>query len=99
MAGTTGLEPATSDVTGRRSNQTELRPRCFAAPVDGTMPGNGKPNTSHLARLAQRSRESAAWAFAGGREQGVPSGEDMIRDGIPGVVNAGEEQQQRRISD
>ncbi len=27
MAGTTGLEPATSDVTGRRSNQTELRPR------------------------------------------------------------------------
>jgi len=27
MAGTTGFEPATSDVTGRRSNQTELRPR------------------------------------------------------------------------
>ena len=26
MAGTTGLEPATSAVTGRRSNQTELRP-------------------------------------------------------------------------
>src|ERR1035438_9940908 len=31
MAGTTGFEPATSDVTGRRSNQTELRPRkCHA---------------------------------------------------------------------
>ena len=30
MAGTTGLEPATSDVTGRRSNQTELRPRLRA---------------------------------------------------------------------
>jgi hypothetical protein len=29
MAGTTGLEPATSDVTGRRSNQTELRPRLW----------------------------------------------------------------------
>ena len=27
MAGTTGLEPATSAVTGQRSNQTELRPR------------------------------------------------------------------------
>ena len=28
MAGSTGLEPATSDVTGRRSNQTELTPQC-----------------------------------------------------------------------
>ena len=27
MAGATGLEPATSGVTGRRSNQTELHPR------------------------------------------------------------------------
>ena len=27
MAGATGLEPATSCVTGRRSNQTELHPR------------------------------------------------------------------------
>ena len=27
MAGATGLEPATFGVTGRRSNQTELRPR------------------------------------------------------------------------
>ena len=27
LAGTTRLELATSDVTGRRSNQTELRPR------------------------------------------------------------------------
>ena len=26
LAGTTGLEPATSDVTGRRSKPTELRP-------------------------------------------------------------------------
>jgi hypothetical protein len=29
MAGTTGLEPATSAVTGQRSNQTELRPPQF----------------------------------------------------------------------
>ena len=27
MAGVTGLEPAASCVTGRRSNQTELHPR------------------------------------------------------------------------
>ncbi len=27
VAGVTGLEPATSGVTGRRSNQTELHPR------------------------------------------------------------------------
>ncbi len=27
MAGVTGLEPAASGVTGRRSNQTELHPR------------------------------------------------------------------------
>jgi integrase len=30
LAGTTGFEPATSDVTGRRSNQTELRPRMWS---------------------------------------------------------------------
>lgn len=27
MAGVTGIEPATSCVTGKRSNQTELHPR------------------------------------------------------------------------
>ena len=29
MAGVTGLEPATSGVTGRRSNQSELHPQRF----------------------------------------------------------------------
>ena len=28
LAGTTGFEPATSDVTGRRSNQLNYVPRC-----------------------------------------------------------------------
>ena len=28
LAGTTGLEPATSDVTGRRSNQLNYVPEC-----------------------------------------------------------------------
>ena len=35
MAGVTGLEPAASGVTGRRSNQTELRP-----PESGKMVGD-----------------------------------------------------------
>jgi hypothetical protein len=29
MAGAKGIEPSTSGVTGRRSNQAELRPRIF----------------------------------------------------------------------
>ena len=35
VAGPTGLEPATSNVTGWRSNQTELRPRIVKAKVKG----------------------------------------------------------------
>ena len=35
VAGSTGLEPAASGVTGRRSNQTELRP-----PESGEMVGD-----------------------------------------------------------
>ena len=31
VAGVTGLEPATSCVTGRRSNQTELHPHAIMA--------------------------------------------------------------------
>lgn len=33
MAGVKGLEPSTYGVTGRRSNQTELHPRCLVAPL------------------------------------------------------------------
>ena len=35
VAGVTGLEPATSCVTGRRSNQTELHPHFFYLMVGG----------------------------------------------------------------
>ena len=35
MAGWTGLEPATSDVTGRRSNQLNYHPEEHAAVVGG----------------------------------------------------------------
>ncbi len=42
MAGVTGLEPAASGVTGRRSNQTELHPRkdIFRPPVGPSGPGS-----------------------------------------------------------
>ena len=33
MAGTTGLEPATSDVTGRRSNQLNYVPALAGKPL------------------------------------------------------------------
>ncbi len=40
MAGVTGLEPAASGVTGRRSNQTELHPRDISTgPVGSFEPG------------------------------------------------------------
>ena len=35
LAGTTGLEPATSDVTGRRSNQLNYVPAIFAPRICG----------------------------------------------------------------
>lgn len=41
MAGTTGLEPATSAVTGQRSNQTELRPQI-------ARPGNPDLNVTEI---------------------------------------------------
>ena len=37
MAGTTGLEPATSDVTGRRSNQLNYVPAMSRLPTDRNM--------------------------------------------------------------
>lgn len=38
LAGLTGLEPATSRVTGERSNQTELQPQNNLAPRAGLEP-------------------------------------------------------------
>ena len=50
MAGATGLEPATSCVTGRRSNQTELHPRIWWA-VRGSNPRH--PRCKHGALPAE----------------------------------------------
>ena len=57
MAGTTGLEPATSDVTGRRSNQLNYVPaktsrRYSNANTAGARtPNRGRKNTASLAKL------------------------------------------------
>ena len=41
LAGATRLELATSGVTGRRSNQTELRPRMLLKPSERVVGGTG----------------------------------------------------------
>ena len=43
MAGTTGLEPATSDVTGRRSNQLNYDPA-----LEAWLPWDGNPRPACL---------------------------------------------------
>ena len=47
MAGTTGLEPATSDVTGRRSNQLNY------VPVVALLPSDTSSVTQRCATSAQ----------------------------------------------
>lgn len=44
LAGTTGLEPATSDVTGRRSNQLNYVPACCIGYKNGNMARRREPN-------------------------------------------------------
>ena len=53
VAGATGLEPATSCVTGRRSNQTELRPRNLSL-VCGAQEQNRTADTGIFSPLLYR---------------------------------------------
>jgi hypothetical protein len=53
MAGLTGLEPATSCVTGRRSNQTELQPL-----AEGWKSRKECPSLCHAARRPSPLREA-----------------------------------------
>ena len=50
MAGTTGLEPATSDVTGRRSNQLSYVPFLADVPANGSTECFGLATASHLSQ-------------------------------------------------
>ncbi len=54
MAGTTGLEPATSDVTGRRSNQLNYVP---ARLVSGPYPGTGAGLLTGIELFGQHHRQ------------------------------------------
>ena len=57
MAGTTGLEPATSDVTGRRSNQLNYVPaRRQIGPFNSTTP---PVTTLHFTAFSQRNKHFA----------------------------------------
>ena len=47
MAGTTGLEPATSAVTGQRSNQLSYVPRLFFNNLSFLSHGTSEPEISH----------------------------------------------------
>ena len=49
LAGATGLEPATSGVTGRRSNQLSYAPNASAAGVKEPTPRVKRPNASCVA--------------------------------------------------
>ncbi len=72
MAGVTGLEPAASGVTGRRSNQTELHPRVRPVHVLYATPGV-KVAQPYFARVSKgcrkscqaRRREPGWWAMTG----------------------------------
>ena len=48
MAGATRLELATSGLTGRRSNQTELRPRSIRSAEYSNLKFRCQPDTQHF---------------------------------------------------
>ncbi len=54
MAGTTGLEPATSDVTGRRSNQLSYVPALGQLPLQ---------TTPVIVAWLRRSRKLLEWRY------------------------------------
>jgi hypothetical protein len=61
MAGATGLEPATSGVTGRRSKPTELRPR-------GPRPPMGTPSVPRKGCQVHPAARHTLWVGVVGDE-------------------------------
>ena len=76
MAGTTGLEPATSDVTGRRSNQLNYVPACVTRDSSIVARGRRRFQTGRLSRFAaihpfQIEHEGSNWLGIARREPGL----------------------------
>ena len=55
MAGTTGLEPAASAVTGQRSNQLNYVPNLLFLPLSETRVFSGFPQVQSIRRFARRN--------------------------------------------
>ena len=75
VAGVTGLEPAASGVTGRRSNQTELHPRCMYPCRSRPQPRRsaGRPDVlRHLAGVKDaRAVRLTSLTFGNERDPGL----------------------------
>ncbi len=73
MAGTTGLEPATSDVTGRRSNQLNYVPAMSHGQFDLNMAGAARAKRTapfqrfrkHEMANGEKPRGDGAWRVLG----------------------------------
>jgi hypothetical protein len=79
MAGATGLEPATSGVTGRRSNQLSYAPKGST---------EGRTPTPSSGGCQENTRAEADQSFAGNSMATRPAGQIEDRNWHPAYINA-----------
>jgi RNA polymerase sigma-70 factor, ECF subfamily len=91
LAGTTGLEPATSDVTGRRSNQLNYVPAIVPPQVCGVRQvGDFQHNTGSLVRSELRT------SLKNAKFEGIPMpGDPLSPNALPAFAAAGDLADQR----